>query len=88
MTSAVGSVERQLTWKRVFVLLEHKIDAFADIDRDGDFGPFVEQLEFLVLLRGDVDGGADLFARHGSSAVNVYDNIYTVKAVTGRSGRI
>ena len=54
-------IERQLTGERLPVLLEHEVDALADVLRDGHTGPLVQELEPLVLLGRDVDGRRDLF---------------------------
>ena len=48
----------------MLVLLEDHVDALADVDRDGDLGSLVQELEPIVLLRRDVDGGRNLLPGH------------------------
>ena len=52
-----------LTRELIAILLEHQIDALADVLGDGDFRPVVQRLEPRVLLGRDVDGRRDLLAR-------------------------
>src|SRR6185295_2408916 len=63
--TARGAFERQLAWKVRLVLLQHEIDALADVDGDRYVGALVQDLQLLVLLGRDVDGRRDLLPRHG-----------------------
>ena len=45
-------------------MLEDHVDTLADVNRDGDFGSLVQELEAIVLLRRDVDGGRNLLPGH------------------------
>ena len=47
------------------VLVQHQIDALPDVLGHGNLRLLVQRLEQLVLLRRDVDGGADLLSGHG-----------------------
>jgi hypothetical protein len=63
-----GGVERQLAGHAVLVLLQHEVDPLPDVHGNRHLGAIVQGLELLVLLRGDVDGRADLLAGHGKRA--------------------
>jgi hypothetical protein len=54
--------QTHLAGKRVLVALENEIDAFADVDGDGNLRSVVQQMQALVLLRRDVDGRGNLFS--------------------------
>src|SRR5512140_442850 len=58
-------VERRLAGQLSLVLVEHQIDPLPDVLGHGHLGLLVQRLEALVLLGGDVDGGADLLSGHG-----------------------
>src|SRR5262245_37886589 len=55
-----------LTRQLVSVMLQHQIDALANVDGDGHLRPSVQDVQTLVLLRRDVDRRRDLLSRHGS----------------------
>src|SRR4030095_7970162 len=46
------------------VLVQDQVDALADVFGHRDLGFVVQQLELLVLLFGDVNGGGDFLAGH------------------------
>ena len=66
----------RLPWERVAVLVEHEIDALADVFGHRHLGLVVQLLQPRVLLRRDVDRGGNLLARHG---VTMRDHIDIVK---------
>jgi hypothetical protein len=43
---------------------QDEVDPFADVDRDGDLGSLVQELELVALLRRHVDGRGDLLPGH------------------------
>src|SRR5436190_1896596 len=48
-----GGVQAHLARQDVLVVLEHEVDALADVDGDRHLGPLVEQSEAIRLLRRD-----------------------------------
>src|SRR5690606_11164106 len=58
----LGFRQAHLSGQGVLVALEHEVDALADVDGDGNLRSVVQQVQALVLLRRDVNGGGDLLA--------------------------
>src|SRR5579863_4626724 len=58
--------EGQLPGQQVTVLAQDEINPFADVDRNGDLRPLVEEPEALVLLRRYVNRGRNLLAGHAA----------------------
>src|SRR5690606_39192380 len=52
--------EAELPRQGVLVSLEHEVDAFANVDGDGNLRAAMKKMQALVLLRRDVDRGRDL----------------------------
>jgi len=49
-------LQTHLPRQRMLVMLEHEIDALADVNGNRNLRPFMEQVQPLVLLRRYIDG--------------------------------